>query len=131
MEEQSQNPTASSSSSSKISSKSDEKGSDPVSSSTKIVEDDAILKSPDADDQMKVDGSEENIEKMEVETSVLFTPSEVKQQPRVDQHLNFIASTKIEHRRADAPEYFPGCDIPVYHKVNFTVCLSFAMFSSR
>lgn len=112
MEEQSQNPTASSSSSSKISSKSDEKGSD-------------------ADDQIKVNGSEENIEKMEVETSVLFTPSEVKQQPRGDQHLNFIASTKIEHRRADAPEYFPGCDIPVYHKVNFTICLSFAMFSSR
>ncbi|CAE1283438.1 unnamed protein product [Acanthosepion pharaonis] len=99
--------------------------------SIKIVEDHATLKSPDADDQVKVDGSEENIEKMEVETSVLFTPSEVKQQPRRDQHLNFIASTKIEHRRADAPEYFPGCDIPVYHKVNFTICLSFAMFSKQ
>ena len=107
--------------------KSVEKRMDPTSSN---IENDSAQESFLSDKQMNMDEFGKDKQKMEIESTEAKVQSEMETQSK-DQHSTITTNSKIERRRADAPEYFGNCVIPVFHKVEFSVCLSFGMFYSK
>lgn len=78
---------------------------------------------PTDNEQTKADQPEADTQETQIKSLESPTHSDMKFQQSFG-----MPESSIKRRKTDFPEYFGTCDIPVYHKVEFTVLLSYAFY---